>query len=208
MTSILRTYSEDLEIAAAILKRDEVITRSFFYKECYPLFRAIYQNYTTDCASCLEFINEIYLLIMTPSKKTGRCQLENYRGESSLKTWLKVTALYYCYAQYDKKERMPMMEPLNNENSEQNDDVLDIFVGKSESIELDMDNLNRQDIETLLKLMPNLRYRELIRMRYIEHLSNEDVAKELGMSMDNYYNSHKRAKEQYLAIYRKEENYG
>lgn len=204
----LKTYTEDLEVAAAILKRDEVITRSFFYKECYPLFRAIYQNYTTDCTSCLEFINEIYLLIMTPSKKTGRCQLENYRGESSLKTWLKVTALYYCYAQYERKERLPLMEPLNHEDSEQNDDVLDIFVGKSESIELDMDNLNRQDIETLLKLMPNLRYRELIRMRYIEHLSNEDVAKELGMSMDNYYNSHKRAKEQYMSIYRKEENYG
>lgn len=204
----LKTYTEDLEVAAAILKRDEVITRSFFYKECHPLFRAIYQNYTTDCASCLEFINEIYLLIMTPSKKTGRCQLENYRGESSLKTWLKVTALYYCYAQYERKERLPLMEPLNHEDSEQNDDVLDIFVGKSESIELDMDNLNRQDIETLLKLMPNLRYRELIRMRYIEHLSNEEVAKELGMSMDNYYNSHKRAKEQYMSIYRKEENYG
>ena len=204
----LRIYTEDLDVASAILKRDEVITRSFFYKECYPLFRAIYQNYTTDCTSCLEFINEIYLLIMTPSKKTGRCQLENYRGESSLKTWLKVTALYYCYAQYDKKERMPMMEPLNNEISEQDDDVLDIFVGKNESIEIDIDNLNRQDIETLLKLMPNLRYRELIRMRYIEHLSNEEVAKELGMSMDNYYNSHKRAKEQYLAIYRKEENHG
>lgn len=204
----LKTYTEDLEVASAILKRDEVITRSFFYKECYPLFRAIYQNYTTDCTSCLEFINEIYLLIMTPNKKTGRCQLENYRGESSLKTWLKVTALYYCYAQYERKERMPMMEPLNNENSEQNDDVLDIFVGKNESIEIDMDNLNRQDIEALLKLMPNLRYRELIRMRYIDHLSNEDVAKELGMSMDNYYNSHKRAKEQYLAIYRKEENHG
>ena len=204
----LKTYREDLEVAAAILKRDEAVTRSFFYKECYPLFRAIYQNYTTDCVSCLEFINEIYLLIMTPSKKTGHCQLENYRGESSLKTWLKVTALYYCYAQYEKKERMPMIESINNEDSEQNDDVLDRFVSNGESIEIEIDNINRQDIETLLKLMPNLRYRELIRMRYIERLSNEDVAKELGMSMDNYYNSHKRAKEQYLAIYRKEENHG
>lgn len=204
----LKTYREDLEVAAAILKRDEAVTRSFFYKECYPLFRAIYQNYTTDCASCLEFINEIYLLIMTPSKKTNRCQLENYRGESSLKTWLKVTALYYCYAQYERKERMPLVEPLNHEDSEQNDDVLDIFVGESESIELDMVSLNRHDIETLLKLMPNLRYRELIRMRYIENHSNEETAEKLGLSMENYYNSHKRAKEQYLAIYRKEENHG
>lgn len=204
----LHTYSEDLEIAAAILKRNEVVTRSFFYKECYPLFCAIYQNYITDCASCLEFINEIYVLIMTPGKKTGRCQLENYRGESSLKTWLKVSALYYCYAQYEKKERMPMMEPLNNENFEQNNDIPDIFVGNGESIEIDLDNINRQDIETLLKLMPNLRYRELIRMRYIENHSNEETAEKLGLSMENYYNSHKRAKEQYLAIYRKEENHG
>lgn len=205
---VLRTYEEDLKIAADILNRNEVVTRSFLYKDCYPLFCSLYQNYTTDCSSCLEFINEIYLLIMTPSKKTGHCQLENFRGESSLKTWLKVTALYYCYAQYEKVERMPVFEQLTNQDSENNDDAFDRIVGKQESIEIDLDEINRQDIEALLNLMPNLRYRAIISMRYIERLSNEEIADKLGLSMDNYYNSHKRAKEQYMSIYRKEENHG
>ena len=34
--------------------------------------------------------------------------------------------------------------------------------------------------------------------------TNEETAKELGMSMENYYNKHKLAKEQYERIYRKE----
>lgn len=203
----LHTYEEDLEIAQSILNRDEKVTRTFLYKECYPLFRALYQNYTTDCSSCLEFINEIYLLIMTPSKKTGHCQLENFRGESSLKTWLKVTALYYCYAQYEREERMPKVERLTDQDAEKTDDAFDRIVGKQESIDIDLDNINRQDIEALLKLMPSQRYQTLIRMRYIEHLSNEEVADKLNLSMENYYNSHKRAKEQYMSIYRKEENY-
>lgn len=208
MAQVLRTYTEDLEIAQAILNRNEATTRSFLYKECYPLFCAIYLNYTTDCNSCLEFINEIYLLIMTPSKKTGHCQLENFRGESSLKTWLKVTALYYCYAQYEKAERMPKFEQLTEQEMEKTDDTFDRIVVKQESIGIDLDNINRQDIEALLKLMPSQRYQALIRMRYIEHLPNEEVADKLGLSMENYYNSHKRAKEQYMSIYRKEEYHG
>ncbi|MDM8146805.1 sigma factor-like helix-turn-helix DNA-binding protein [Bacteroides eggerthii] len=52
--------------------------------------------------------------------------------------------------------------------------------------------------------MPNIRYRNLIRMRYLEQKSNEETAEALGMSMDNYYNKHKLAKEQYIRIWRKE----
>lgn len=207
MSQTLKIFTKDLEIAAAILKRDEAVTRSFFYKDCFTLFRAIYQNYVTDCSSCLEFMNEIYVLIMTPSKKTGHCQLENFRGESSLKTWLKVTAIYYCYAQFEKAERMPKFEPLTYQDSEENDDVFDRLVGNSPSVTLDEDNLDRHDVEQLLKLMPNTRLRELMRLRYVEHLTNEEVAEQLGMTMPNYYNNHKRAKEQFMVIYRKEENH-
>lgn len=208
MSQTTKIFREDLEIATAILKRDEAVTRSFFYKDCYPLFRAIYQNYTTDCDSCLEFMNEIYVLIMTPSQNTGRCQLQNYRGESSLRTWLKVTALYYCYAQYEKKERMPLLEPLNHQDFEENDDTFDRLIGDNLSITIDEGNIERHDLEQLMKLMPSARFRELLRLRYVEHLTNEEVAKKLGMTMPNYYNNHSRAKEQFMTIYRKEENHG
>ena len=60
------------------------------------------------------------------------------------------------------------------------------------------------DVHTLLKLMPNQRYRELIRYRYVDGRSNEETAELLGMSMDNYYNKHRLAKQQWQAVLRKE----
>ena len=72
------------------------------------------------------------------------------------------------------------------------------------SIEIDFSNLNRQDALTIIKQMPNKRYSELIRLRYLELKTNEETAKELGMSLENYYNKHKLAKEQYERIFRKE----
>ena len=73
-----------------------------------------------------------------------------------------------------------------------------------QSIDIDSINVNRNDVECLLRLMPNPRYRQLIRLRYIEQKSNEETAACLGMTMVNYYNKHKLAKQQYMKIYRKE----
>ena len=52
--------------------------------------------------------------------------------------------------------------------------------------------------------MPNKRYGELLRLRYVESLTNEETANKLGTTMENYYNLHKRAKEQYDKVHGKE----
>ena len=75
------------------------------------------------------------------------------------------------------------------------------------TIEIDITSLNREDVLIVLGQMPNERYRELIRLRYLEQKTNEETAAELGMTMDNYYNKHKLAKEQYERIARKEEHH-
>src|SRR5574344_3074689 len=101
--TVKQIFTEDLLIAKALIKRDELTTRNFFYKQCYPLFKSIYDNYYTDCDNCKEFIDEIYLLVLTPSKNTGKCQMENFRGESTLASWLKSSCLFYCYKKYQMK---------------------------------------------------------------------------------------------------------
>lgn len=190
-------------IAQSIIKRDVDITRVYLYEKCYPLFKSIYDNYYTDCDSCVEFINEIYLLILIPNKTTGKCQMENFRGESTLFSWLKSTCLYYCYGKYERKKRMPFVESLPHLN-EKYDDITDRFIDFGGSYELNLSNMNRIDVEAILNLMPNKRYSTLIRLRYLEQKTNEETAEALGMSMDNYYNKHKLAKAQYEHIYRKE----
>ncbi len=205
--SALRIYTEDIQIAKALINRDERITRSYYYKQCYPLFKSIYDNYYTDCKCCKEFMDEIYIVVLAPSKVTGKCQMENYRGESTLASWLKAVCLYYCYNKFELQKRIPIYEPLShNTEKDENDDVFGDRSRKAElSNSIDFSGMNRSDVEALLSLMPNTRYRRLIRLRYLELRTNEETANELGMSMDNYYNVHLRAKAQYDKVCRKEE---
>ena len=203
----IRIYTEDLKIAQALIRHDERVTRQFFYRQCYPLFKSIYDNYYTDCAAVKEFIDEIYIVVLAPSKTTGKCQMENFKGESTLMSWVKSACLYYCYNKFKRKKRIPLIESLPNPNEVKFDDP-DRFIDLGGSSELDFGNMNREDVETILNLMPNSRYSQSIRMRYLDMKSNEETAKSLGVNMDNYYNIHKRAKLQYERVCRKEEYYG
>lgn len=199
----IKVYSEDLQIAQSIIKKDAKVTRDFLYKQCYPLFKSIYDNYFTDSANVYEFINDIYLLILTPNKESGRCQLENYRGESSLATWIKTACLFYCYHKFKRKNRIPTVE-IRNYDSDDNDDSGDRFLDNSYSTTMDLSSVNRNDLEVILSMMPNERYRNLIRLRYIERKTNEETAEALQMSMANYYNKHKLAKAQFISQLKKE----
>lgn len=199
--SDIRIFTEDLKTAQAILQRDKSLTVRYLYGQCYPLFKSIYDNYYTDCETCKEFIDEIYLLIMTPSRKTGRCRLMSYRGESTLTQWLKVVCKFYCYSKFELKNKRPITEPISKIINPS-----DRILTKEPSIDDDLSRLNRHDVEVVLALMPNRRYSQLIRLRHVDLLSDRETAEALGMTMDNYYNKHKLAKEMFEKTLRKEES--
>lgn len=198
---VKRIYAEDLRVAKALIRRDEGVTRSYFYRQCYPLFKSIYDHYYTNCECCKEFIDEIYVLLLAPSPNTGKCKLDSYRGESSLTTWLKTVCLYYCYEQYSVKSKMEVQEPIVQPDNENYNERQDARYGFEDP---DFSNINRNDVLSVLRMMPNQRYSALIRLRYLEEYTNEETAEALGMSMDNYYNKHKLAKAQYELVYKKE----
>lgn len=185
------SLSDEL-VVEAILQRDVRITRLYFYEKCYPLFKVRYDKYYTDCETCIEFINEIYIYIMTPGVKTGKCYLSTFGFSCSLTCWLKIVTENYCHQLFKKK--------LELINEAENASGRNLFKPISPNI----DSLNRQDVEAVLGLMPNKRYSNLIRFRYVEEKSNEETAEILGMSMKNYYNKHKLAKEQFANVLRKE----
>ena len=202
----LRIYTEDLQIAKSLINRDERVTRDYYYKDCYPLFKSIYDNYYTDCKCCKEFMDEIYIVVLAPSKITGKCQMENFRGESTLRTWLKTACLYYCYNRF--KLKPPIFEPLLRDPEKKDDDD-DVFSDRKKdeflSNPIDFSGMNRADVETLLNMMPNTRYRNIIRLLYLEQKTHKEVAEALGMSMANYYNKRILAEKQYMQVCRKEE---
>lgn len=178
----------DQEVVNAILRRDVRVTRLYFYEKCYPLFKSRFDKYYTDCDSCLEFINEIYVYLMMPSSRTGKCYLSTFGFGCRFEHWLKIVVENYCYQLFKKK-----LDVIDDSN-------VDCDRKLPETSSINVDNLNRADVNVLLNLMKNKRYRDLIRYRYVEEKTNEETAELLGMSMDNYYNKHKLAKEQFTNV--------
>ena len=188
------TSMSDQEIVRAILNKDERITCMFFYHKCYPLFKSYFDNYNTDCESCTEFINEIYLYLMLPNADTQQSYLQGFTFRCSLTNWLKVVTQSYCYQLFRKK----------GDTIQENFDDTERFDTVSDSIDIESSVFDAADLQLVLQSMPNPRYRELIRLRYIEELPNEEVAQRLEMSLDNFYNKHYFAKKQFLTALKKE----
>ncbi len=184
----------DRQIVEAILRRDAAVTKEYLYRRCYPLFKSIQDRYYTDCSSCFEFINEIYLLIMMPGKNGADSKLASFGYRCSLTMWLKIVAQNYCRQIYAKKGE------IFEESLSDGDRNLQI----SQSLDETMSELTRRDVRRILDGMPNERYRRLIIYRYIDEKTNEETASMLGMTMANYYNKHKLAKAQFTEQLRKE----
>lgn len=195
---------DDRMIVNAILLRDQRVTQQYLYIKCYPLFKSVYDNYYTDCQSCLEFINEIYIHLLTPNKETDLCKLQSFQFGSTFMTWLKTVAVFYCYEHYRRKQKISFVEG----KIETDDYQSDRFEQFAASMYVDEPIMSRDDLEVILGLMPNKRYSMIIRLRYLEGLSNEETATALQMSMDNFYNKHMRAKKQFNDILNKEGRYG
>lgn len=191
---------DDYMIVNAILLREKNVTQQYLYIKYYPLFKSVYDNYYTDCQSCLEFINEIYIHLLTPNKNTGLCKLQTFKFGSTFATWLKTVAVYYCYEHYRRKQKVTFVEE-KNETENNRSDRLEQY---SASMYAEEHIMCREDLEALLSLMPNKRYALIMKLRYFEGLSNEDTAAALQMSMDNFYNKHMRAKKQFNEILKKE----
>ena len=184
----------DEEIVSAILNRNASITRLYFYEKCYPLFKSCYDKYYTDCETCLEFINQIYLLVMTPRKSTGVSPLQTFGFRCTLTMWLKIIAENYCKQLFKVKvDFLDSVEPTS-----------DRLFKTYNSLEVDFNSIYASDVRKILDMMPNKRYRHLIELRYVEEKTNEETAMVLEMTMDNYYNKHKLAKAQFCNILRKE----
>lgn len=131
---------------------------------------------------------------MTPKDENTPCKLESFSYRCALHNWVGVVSIRYCYAKY-KKRIMFIDGDIN--------DPVSVSIDNNETI-FEPSIMFSYDLKQILEMMPNERYRNLILLRYIQELSNEEVAKELGITMENYYNLHRRAKVQFIRTYNDE----
>lgn len=185
----------DNKVVKSLLNFEQLPTAEFFYGKTYPVFKSLYNRYFTDCPEVIDFIHEIYVDIIEQRPVSKCCKLETFNYKCSLKNWVGVVAISYCCAKFKRKP--PVDEGVLSEDG-------DRILPSEPSILMDMGKLNREDVEAIINMMPNKRYRELIRYRYLDDLDNEETAKKMGMTMKNYYNKHRSAKLQYVQAFLEE----
>ena len=184
----------DKEIVAGLLRRDKAITIAYLYEKCYPLFKALFEKYDTDCENCIEFINEIYVYIMAKSSKSDLSKLEAFGFKCQFIYWLKIVSENYCHTLFKKSSYQ------TNKLTDRGDSLSKL----PHSIIIESHEISLKDAETILLMMPNRRYSQLIRHRYLEEHTNEETAALLGMNINNYYNKHRLAKAQFRSMLIKE----
>lgn len=183
---------DDHQVVDWLIKRVEWATREFLYGRCYPIFKSLHNRFYSDCPEILDFIHEIYIDILQPRKKSEKCKLETFNYRSSLYTWMGVVSIRFCYARFKVSVQL-----INLDDSDRN---TDISISKPS-----INNIfDREDLDKILEMMTNERYRQIIRLRYVNGCSNEETAKQLSMDMPNYYNKHRLAKVQFVNALKKE----
>lgn len=167
----------DIEIRDALIDRDGEVTQRFFYKDCRPLFVNIIRrvfNYDVDYDEC---ISELYIYIMEDDAR----RLRQYEGRSSIYQWMKIVATRFIIAKRNRVIEDRSQDPLIEKASRTR--------GASDEGRNDA----RMDVKCLLENMSNKRYVLVIKRLMLEDADPDEVAEELGVTVDNLYNIKKRA---------------
>lgn len=167
----------DQELITALVARDELVTRQFFFKSCRPLFLSIIRNVFSFEVDYEEFVSEFYLYLM----ENDAYRLKQFQGRSTIYQWLKVVAIRYFIA---KRNNMIEMES--------KDSLLDNVMPEL-AIDEEKRMMAKMDMEYLLSLIPNKRYVYVIKRLVLQEAEPKDVAQELKTNVDNLYNIKKRA---------------
>jgi len=185
---------EDRPMVYCLLKRLPEETDQFLYGKYYPLFRNLFLYFYTDCLDEVELTNEIYLHIMEPRPPRNSSYLENFQFQCSLAWWMKKVSTHFCISKYKKHKKLTFFQ-LTDDMPVSEVSYLSATTG-----------IEREDFEKFLSLMHNERYRKLVRLRYFEGLSPDEIIEETGEKRINYYRTIQRARAQLREVYFDEKN--
>ena len=132
-----------------------------------------------------ELVNDLYIHL----SRNNWSALDSYRGDNQarLSSWVSKVAWHYFMNSYRRLSRVLPDE----------DGVLESM--KPYAVVSDDDI--RMDIEEVLKLMPNRRYAEVLKLNLYYGYPAEDIAVLMNTTVSNVYNIKHRAVMQFISIY-------
>lgn len=179
----------DAEIIVGLKSSDPAIrdfyVNRLFYKELKPLLCTIQYSLFKGTVDYNELVNDLYIHL----SRENWAALDSYRGDNQarLSSWISRVAWHYFMNSYRRLSRVQPDE----------DGVLESM--KPYAVISDDDI--RMDIEKVLKLMPNRRYAEVLKLNLYYGYPAEDIAVLMNTTVSNVYNIKHRAVMQFISIY-------
>lgn len=179
----------DAEIIVGLKSSDSAIrdfyVNRLFYKELKPLLCTIQYSLFKGTVDYDELVNDLYIHL----SRNNWSALDSYRGDNQarLSSWISRVAWHYFMNSYRRLSRVLPDE----------DGVLESM--KPFAVVSDDDI--KMDIEEVLKLMPNRRYAEVLKLNLYYGYPAEDIAVLMNTTVSNVYNIKHRAVMQFISIY-------
>ena len=179
----------DAEIIVGLKSSDPAIrdfyVNRLFYKELKPLLCTIQYSLFKGTVDYNELVNDLYIHL----SRENWAALDSYRGDNQarLSSWISRVAWHYFMNSYRRLSRVLPDE----------DGVLE----SRKPYAVISDDDIRMDIEKVLKLMPNRRYAEVLKLNLYYGYPAEDIAVLMNTAVSNVYNIKHRAVMQFISIY-------
>ena len=172
----------DSQIVHGILHNDQTIIQHFFLKECKPIFEYIAHAIFDDNIERDELISELFLYL----QHNDWHKVRQFDFRSKLTTWVSVVAVRFF-----QKARMQMIETTPVDTLNYRENIYKDAIKNEEKYLL---------LYRAIQQMPNTRYRNVIIELELNQQKPEDVADEMGITVDNLYNIRRRARLQLKTI--------
>lgn len=166
---------DDHEIVAGILANDPQVIEYFFFEKCSKLFTYIICAVFGGHVERDELMDELFIYLASDNWK----KLREFNFRSRLVTYINVVAIRFFTKKRDSLIDYGSSETLSKYI---NDQLI------YESIDT-----NSIDIRMAIQNMPNPRYQQAIELLDIKDMTYDDVAIEMGITVANLYNLHRRA---------------
>ena len=176
--------STDQQIIDGLLSKDEKLTHDFFHVWCRPLISSLIHKVFDYPVDYDEIVDELYLYLM---EKDGR-RLRTFQGRSTIYQWLKCVATRFFLGKRDSGEVI---------EDAASDTLYSLEKSHADSVE---EETIKKDVQKMLGLMRNSRYRLVIQRLFLEGYNYEELAVELNTSVANLYNIKKRAMSEFAVI--------
>ena len=187
----------DEEIVHSLLERDKdrIVTSWFFYKKCYPLFKGAFKRFKPSferhhvmIENEIDLIHEIYAHVMLPGEN-GKCALDSFSYSCTLTNWLRIITKNYCLQCIKSK---PVIDTIEKNNPDDGN-----YTPEEPSINIDGYDLTCNDVVKIINMVHIPRNREILYKHFMENLTSEEAAEELGITKAAYDNALSRAKKEF-----------